>query len=195
MQEAFGMLARLRLRLHDLKGDQRGLAAVEFAMVLPLLVTLYLGGVELAQGVSIDRKVSLTARAVADLVAQKREGGTNGNVITAGEMADIMNAAKAVISPYPDSKLKVVVSSVKIAANKIAKVDWSSSFNATARQKGQTVSLPDALLVPDTSIIWAEVSYAYTPTIGYVITGTVDLKDKMYMRPRVHDTLCLVSCS
>ena len=50
--------------------DRRGVSAVEFAMLLPLMVTLYLGTVEISQGVGIDRKVTLTTRTVADLASQ-----------------------------------------------------------------------------------------------------------------------------
>ena len=66
-------VARLSLR-----EDERGVSAVEFAMLLPLMLTLYLGGVEVSQGVSIDRKVTLTARTVADLVAQVSSINTTG---------------------------------------------------------------------------------------------------------------------
>ena len=57
-----------------------------------------------------------------------------------------------------------------------------------------TVTLPTALTVANTSLIWAEVQYAYTPAIGYVITGTMTLKDQIYMRPRLSDTVACNSC-
>jgi hypothetical protein len=46
------------------------------------------------------------------------------------------------------------------------------------------VTLPSALVVPSTWLIWSEVSYSYKPTIGYVVTGTLNLSDQIYMRPR-----------
>lgn len=174
-----GPLVRL---LDKFRRDRRGVSAVEFAMLLPLMITLYLGGVEISQAVSVDRKVSLTARAVADLVAQ----GTN---INDSEMGNILNAAKTVSSPFPVAKLKVTVSSIKIDANNNATVDWSDAFNATARPKGQTVTVPSGLLMPNTWIIWAEVEYDYTPAIGYLITGTMKLTDRIYMRPRNQDSV------
>ena len=63
-------LTRLSRRAVSLRRDQRGVSAVEFAMLLPLMVTLYLGAVEISQGVAIHRKVTLTARTVADLASQ-----------------------------------------------------------------------------------------------------------------------------
>lgn len=87
MSSLASVFTPLRRRLLALARNQRGVAAVEFAMLLPLMITLYIGAVEISQMVSIDRKVSLTARAVADLVAQS-------TTITGAEMTNILNAAK-----------------------------------------------------------------------------------------------------
>ncbi len=173
-------LDRLRARIAALGGDERGVSAVEFAMLLPLMVLLYLGGVEISEAVSISRKVSLTSRAVTDLVSQSTS-------ISDVEMNNILNAASAVAAPYAVSNLKVTVSSIAIDAQGNAKVVWSNALNATARPKNQTIALPTALKIPNTWLIWGEVQYAYTPAIGYVITGTLNLNDNIYMRPRLSD--------
>jgi len=162
--------------------DQRGVSAVEFAMLLPLMVTLYLGSVEISQGISIDRKVTLTARTVADLVSQV------SSINNAG-MTNVLNASTAVLSPYSASNAKVTVSLVTIDANSKATVTWSDTLNGTARSVGSTVSLPSALLIPNTSLVWGEVQYSYKPTIGYVVTGTMTLKDQIYMAPRLSTTI------
>ncbi len=188
------MTTSLRLRarrtartLRRLARDKRGVSAVEFAMLLPLMVALYLGGVEVSQAVAIDRKVTLIARTVADLIAQVTS-------VNATDMSNILAASTAVAAPYPDTKLKIVVSRVDIDASSVAKVIWSRTKNGTARAANSTVTLPSALTVANTSLIWAETSYAYTPTIGYVITGTMTLKDQIYMRPRLSDKVECNSC-
>ena len=73
--------------------DERGVSAVEFALLLPLMLALYLGAVELSQGIAADRKVTLTSRTVADLVSQVT------NINNAG-MTNSLNAAAAVMAPY-----------------------------------------------------------------------------------------------
>jgi len=57
--------------------------------------------------ISADRKVTLTTRTVADLVSQVAS-------INNAEMLNSLNAASAVMAPYPVAKLKVVVTSVAI---------------------------------------------------------------------------------
>ncbi len=180
MRHGLILLARARRSVRRLARDERGISAVEFAMLLPLMVTLYLGGVEVSQAVAVDRKVTLVSRTLGDLVAQ----ATN---VTTSDMTNIMAASAAIVVPYADSKLKITVSSVKIDSAGVAKIAWSDTKNGTARTVGTTVTLPTALNTANTTLIWAEAQYAYTPAIGYVITGTMNLKDQIYMRPRLSD--------
>ena len=168
----------LRGWLCRLAGDERGVSAVEFAMLLPLMVSLYLGVVEISQGIGADRKVTLTSRTVADLVSQATSVNNN-------DMTNSLNAATSVMAPFPTSNLKIVISSVEIDAQGNATIAWSDTLNGAARSKGSTVTLPAALTIPSSSLIWSEVQYTYKPVIGYVVSGTLTLKDQIYMRPRM----------
>ncbi len=173
----------LLLLIRRLLRERRGVSAVEFALVVPVMVTLFIGGTELTQGITIKRKTTIATRTIADLVAQSST--INNNDINA-----IFAATAAVLAPYPASNLKLVVSNIQIDANNRATVVWSDGYHGgAARAPGTPVTLPQGLdAFPNSSLIWAEAEYTYRPTIGYVITGTLDLKDKVYLRPR------LVSC-
>ena len=164
-------------RLVRIGRDERGVSAIEFAMVLPVMLTIYLGAVEISQGVAADRKVTLVARTVADLASQAKTAlGTQ-------DMQNILNASAQVIVPYDASKLKVTLSEVYIDGNSNASIKWSCTLNGT--KESGAVTPPAALVAPDIYLIWSEVSYAYTPAVGYVLTGTLNLSDRMYMRPRL----------
>ena len=178
----------LARRVADFLGDRRGLSAVEFALLLPLMLTLYLGGVEVSNGVAADRKVAITARTVADLASRMT---TIHNV----DMTNILGASSAVIAPYSVSNLQVTVSEVSIDNKGNATIAWSDSLNGTAHPVGQTVSVPSALVVPNTpsSLILGEVQYNYNPTFGYVLTGTLTLKGQLYMAPRLSSTVTRIN--
>jgi len=156
--------------------DRRGVSAVEFALLAPLMVGLYLGCAEISDGVGADRKVSLATAAVANLAAQV-------TTISSNDMNNILDASSSVIYPYAASKLKITLSCLNIDANKNVRVKWSVTRNGTALTG--SVTLDAALLVPNTQLIYSQVSYDYKPTIGYTITGTLTLSDKMYMMPRI----------
>ena len=171
----------MRKLLGRFGGDRRGVSAVEFALLAPVMITLYFGCVEISDGVAADRKVSLTAAALANLAAQATTISTN-------DMTNILNAASAIIAPYDAGKLKITVSCLSIDANKNATVKWSQTRNGAARATGSTYTFDgatSALDVANSQLILAEASYAYTPVVGMVITGTITLSDRMFMSPRI----------
>lgn len=155
--------------------DQRGVSAVEFALVAPVMIGLYFGCVEISDAVSVDRKVSLAAAALANLSSQV-------TTISATEMNNIFDATGAIVAPYDVNKIKMTVTCINIDANKNATVKWSATRNGTV--KSGNVTLPTALQIASSQLILAEASYSYQPTVGYTITGTLNLADKMYMSPR-----------
>jgi Flp pilus assembly protein TadG len=157
--------------------ERRGLAALEFAMLLPMMMTLFLGSVEITTGVAIHRKVTLTARALADLSGQF-------TAIANADMTNILNASSDIIAPYAAAQLQSVVSELSINAQGEATVVWSDTLNGTARTVGSVVTIPANLAAPNTYLLLGEASYSYTPSYGYVVTGTLSLSDQIYMRPR-----------
>ena len=101
------------------------MSAVEFALLLPVMMTLYLGSVEASQGIATNRKVTLTAHALADLASQYTD-------ITNADMSNILAAGSAIIAPYSASNLQEVVSELSINAQGQASVVWSDTLNGTA---------------------------------------------------------------
>ena len=170
------MSAMLKLKRFGRNRD--GVSAVEFALLAPMMIGLYLGGVDISEGISVDRKVTLAAGAVANLAAQ-------ASTLTVADMTNVLDATTTIMAPYSASPLKIKVSCINIDANKNAVVKWGAARNDTARANGSSISLPSALAVANTQLVYGEISYTYTPTVGYVITGSLNLSDEMYMAPRI----------
>lgn len=133
---------RLRARLAALASAGDGIAAVEFALILPLLLVLYFGSIELTQAVRASRKVDLVAAALANLTSQQATCATGGTTpcLTDAEMTGsngIFTAAAAIMAPFGITSLKMTISQVNITSyngSLIAKVDWTVVNNGgTAR--------------------------------------------------------------
>lgn len=97
-------------------------------------------------------------------------------------------------APYPSSLIKVTVSSVKIDADKKATVEWSDTCHGTAYAPNSPapIATSSPLAIPNSWLIWAEVTYTYTPIFGgapndlfFKLTGPKTLSDRIYMRPRM----------
>jgi Flp pilus assembly protein TadG len=175
-----------RSYLLRLARDRDGVSAVEFAVVLPFMLTLYLGGIELGDGLAIQFRSTLAARTVADLASQYVS-------IDNAAMSSILGAASTVVTPYSAANMVVTVSEVTTNSHGQATVVWSDSLNGTARTVGSSVTLPTKLQQANITLIFGEVTYPYTPSMGYVITGTISIYESMYFFPRMSTTVTRVN--
>ena len=167
--------------------NQSAVSALEFAMILPIMVTLYLGGTEVGTGLTLNRKVTEVTSTMADLVTQST-GLPNADI------SNIFDAASSIVAPYDAAPLTLKVSEIIIDSTGKSTVEWSQGRNTAPDAGGSTVSLPAAVATPSTWVIMSEVHYTYKPVIGYVMTGTYDLSDKFYLRPRLSNSICQPTC-
>lgn len=162
----------------SLAGDAGGVSAVEFALVLPVLLVLFLGGYQLSDAIACNRKVTITARAVADLISQYSK-------MSAYQVDTVIGASTQVMYPYSASTAAIRVSQITTDALGNTKVSWSrASANATPLTKNGSFTLPANIKAPGTSLIYSEVSYPYTPRYTYGMVSPVTLAQTIYMVPR-----------
>ena len=179
-------IALLHRRCRAFAANRQGTSAIEFALLLPLMLTMYFGSIEVTDAISANRQDTLVASTVADITSQY------ANPLASSDVTNILAAASTVIAPFPASSVKVTLSSVVIDANLNATVDWSkATSNGSPRTAGSSVTnlIPSALRVAGTSVIWGEATYAYKPVIGWVVTGTLNMYNQIFMRPR--QTACV----
>jgi len=180
------LVSALRQRCCRLAADGRGVSAIEFALLMPLMLTMYFGSIEVTDAISADRRGTLVASTVADITSEY-------TAVASADVTNILAAACAVLAPFPTANATVTLSSVTFDGSGNATVAWSFIPNATCTSfsTGRTVGsvvtnmIPAALRVPNTSVIWGECTYQYKPVIGYVITGTLSMYNQMFMVPRL----------
>jgi Flp pilus assembly protein TadG len=180
----------VRSILRNWRGNPRGAAAEEFAMILPIALFLFTGTITYGNAIYIDRKVTLTARTVADLVTQFSSVAPPTNT----DIQTVLGASSAIIAPYSAANLVVTVSEVQTDASGNATVTWSQSLNGTQRPVGQAITLPSTIDGANVTYILGEVSYTYTPAIGYLVTGPMTLHDQTYMAPRNSTNIPCTGC-
>lgn len=176
-------------RRRSLLGDARAAAAVEFALLLPLMVTIFIGGNEVSIALSIFRKVGHTSSTLGDLVAQ-------ASTVSSAEMTDVMAAAASVMTPWPSSGTKMIISAVKYKTSTGNKVCWSATQNDTAWTVGSVppITIPTGMIADGEEVIVTRVRYSYTSVFSSVMkdiwgTGAITLEDVSYFRPRLSTTV------
>jgi Flp pilus assembly protein TadG len=192
MRHPLGTLLR-RFGRHE-----EGVAAVEFALILPFLLSLYFGSIEAAALFTADKRVNTISATVGDLVGQWDPGdGDIDDVSTTGTLATYFSASKGIIAPYASAGVKQVISLIFVATDGTTKVLWSkASGGGTVRTVGQpytplvTTSMTDQV-AQGGCIIAAEASYSYKPILGQVFTTALNLSHTNYFIPRFGATAVL----
>jgi Flp pilus assembly protein TadG len=176
MKPMRGMWLRVRYSAQSLLGDCRGIAATEFAMVVPIMLILFFGTDEFSSGIAVDRKVTLMARTLSDLTSQNIS-------VTDTQLTNFFNASSAIMTPYSATPVRSTITELYVDPTTLAaRVQWSKG--SAPRTAGTTVAIPTALQVGDTYLIYSEVSYAFVPTVGYVLKNSITLSDHTFTRPR-----------
>lgn len=162
--------------------DTKAVSAVEFAIVLPFLILLYIGGYQLADAISAHRKVTVATRTIADITSQYTS-------VTDDELDQILAASQQVMAPYKVSNAKLVVSQITIDNQGNATVSWSRGLNMTALTTGSPYTIPTSIKQNNTSLIIATTRYDYVPTVASRMIGTISMRDDIVMSPRAASTV------
>lgn len=157
--------------------DRSGISSVEFALIAPFMVMLFLGMIEISDGLLVKRKVTSTASTVADLVARAK-------AISDSDIDDVFSAAEAVMIPYDKNPVSVRVSSIAINLKGEAKVDWSDAQNTGALTKGNPYKLPSGIGEAGGSVIVAEISYTHKGITDFFLPIPKTYSDTFYLKPR-----------
>lgn len=152
-------------------------AAIEFAFIVPLMLSLFFGTVEFSSGVAAKRKVTLAARNLSDLVSQS-------STVTDTDLNNYNETSRAIMYPYLTSDYVSRVTELYIdPTTKVGQVKWSKGWGKAALTG--TMAVPTALQVGGTYVIYGEVDYKYVPAVGYMMAKTgVPMTDISYTRPR-----------
>lgn len=170
--------------------SHEGVAVVEFALIMPLLLLLYLGTVEASRAISYDRRLTTIAASLGDLVAR------SDTEITAAQLTDYFQAAEAIIAPFVAGGLKQVVTSVYIDNLGVATVHWSEGYNGGVEHNVgtpyPTVPTKLASLALDDYIIVSEAEMPYNPLTTYAFPGSLRLYKEYFHLPRFGERIEIV---
>ena len=177
---------RLRDIFRGLRRSRDGGVLIEMGMAIPVLLTLMLGGVEVARYVLLHQKLDRVASSMADLVSQ-------AETISAGDLLNVFDAARYVARPFDLSAGgAVIISSISnpLGSGDV-RVNWqqSGAGTGTAASRfgapGGSVTLPAGFTLADgQTIIVAEVFYDYVPWVIGNVTGPGVLYQRALLRPR-----------
>ena len=184
--------------------DRRGVAAIEFALVVPLLLCMYFVTMEVSQAIETNKKVSRVASMTADLVTQQQ-------TVTPDDLDAIMKIGGALLTPYFRSKPTITITAIEITDETTPKVKvfWSRKLEndipSPGAGKGSITTVPAALNTRGSFLVRVESDLEYKPVIAWAAAdkpalgltatfGNIAMKETYYLRPRMSSQVLCADC-
>jgi hypothetical protein len=172
-------------RLKSIWRNEKGVAAMEFAMLIPFLLLLFAGSIEVTFKIWSAQKAEKLAVTLADVIAQSQ-------TVSLADLDSLTGAVDKIMDPFSFSGSGVVIiSSVYVAEDETdPKVNWQYvsddrptpdpdagdpplfDANSEIGQTGDDANMPDDFtLAPRDNVIVAEVFYEYKPILPGLLFG------------------------
>jgi len=199
------MIERARQTLHRILRDRRGVAAIEFAIIAPILLSLYFVTMEVSQGIEVNKKVGRAGSMIADLVTQQQK-------VKKAEVEAILKIGEAILQPYNRTRPTIIITAVQMTDTNApeANMVWSArlangSFSASTPAAATPVDVPARLKIRNTFLIKVESQLGYAPVITWTAGQKqalgllaafdgIPMNEVYYLRPRMSQTITCSDC-
>jgi Flp pilus assembly protein TadG len=186
-----GILQRIR----SLWADRRGVGAIEFALVAPVLVVLYIGSLEVSVAMSVNKKLARATSTVADILTQ-------GSSTTKDELTTMVGVAHSIMAPFDPAPVDIRISNIRIDEDGVARVAWSWKPNGNNGEIAYLVNsltdVPDTMRTPNTYLLRTEIDYRHSMITSFPITGRtmtgIDMSKTYHLSSRIGTHVACGNC-
>lgn len=185
--ERMGVLRRLAT-------SRQGAGAVEFALIAPILLSVYVSAFEVTVAMNLGRKVSRTSGAVSDIVTQQ-------STVNKAFLTTMVDAARSNLAPYQPTSLSMKITGIRIDATSQPTVLWSwDQGGGRPYTVGAVVNgMPADLVKPSSFVVRSEISVPHTVLLflSYAIgqdARTLTITREFYFRQRVGTEVACSDC-
>jgi Flp pilus assembly pilin Flp len=172
----------LKRTLRRFGAARQGLAAIEFALMLPLMVLVLFGSVDVIDAFAANRRAENTAASLADVISRDTE-------VSDDEVDGVWAAMQLLVAPDNVSNITARITSIQVQDATTAIVVWSEGRGMSALSAGGSIALPNQMMIPGSSVILAETSLHYDPPMKILFPGAVDFEHRSYRRSREVDPI------
>lgn len=191
MEKLLAIRGTIVRHLRRIAGDRRGISAIEFALILPIIIALVAASEDFGQALMVDRKMSQIAATASGLAAEQ-------STWTTSNLDALISGTSTIIQPFPNGSLTIVVAALNVDASLNTKVAWSRAYNGTAWTVGSVppVSISKAILQNGVQMVVAQATYSLTTPFASLLKPVTGLSSYSYTRigidrPRVSNTITL----
>lgn len=155
--------------------DCSGLALIEGAMLLPILLTILFGMYDIGHAIILNQKVVSSAHVASDLITRKV-------AVDAYDISESISAARLVLDPYDTEPWGIDIVSIEFDEDEVPFTIWRETVDMTA-----IVNLPanaEGLGLEGEGVVAVAVAYDYDPFFSGGVLGAFRMTETAFLRGR-----------
>jgi Flp pilus assembly protein TadG len=180
MSRALTAITRQFVFLRRLREDKRGVSALEFALLAPLMIALYAGVVQISLAIEANRKFNLSVNQVADLVSQATD-------VDDAELYEYFAAGRVVMMPFDSEALRMRITSVRRDSNGTVDLVWSEARGDGFAAHGSAPPTPAGFMPDGQGAIVVDHQIDYATPFGNSQVYSFTFAESAMRRPRMAD--------
>lgn len=166
--------------LSRLRKCEEGVGAVEFALIVPMLLIIYVGAVEISVAMSVDKKVAKASAIASDLITQS-------SIIDKNTLGEMHGVAQAVLAPFDATDLELEVVGISVDSSGNATVAWSwDEDHLRPYPVGTPITIHGALLIPDTFLVQTTINLDHDVLLAIPEDASVGFMDRNIRMEKVY---------
>ncbi|OWV80441.1 pilus assembly protein TadG [Rhizobium sp. R635] len=189
MKRSLALLSLARPAIRRLARDRAAASGVEFALLLPILIVLLFGTVDLGHALTVSRKIDEIASSTGDMIAQQ-------STWTSTDVAKLLSGASFILQPYDTTGLKITLTVNDVDNSGKATVNWSAAFNTSSLASGtaSAIDIPKKIQETGVQVVLTRVEYTLTTPVSAFFSNFTgqngySFDHHFFNRPRVSDTI------
>ena len=167
------------------RNEDNGIAAIEFALILPVMLLLMMGLYDLGNALIVNQKMTAAAHMIGDLISRETEVDT-------ATMNDIIGGGRLAIAPYDDIPFGYDITSVEFDADENPEVLWRVADNMTSNSVN--INSTAGLSPEGEGVVIVTVAYEYAPMFAEAVLGTIEMRETSFLRGRKSAVILCTDC-
>lgn len=169
------MILRFKTLLKRWKEEESALAAVEAALIFPIMLTLLIGVFDVGNAILANQKTIRASQVVADLIARQ-------NVVSEGDIDEAIEAGRLAFEPIDSSSYGVDIVSIRFDEDANSEIVWRETRNMSP--VSDPLGAVEAVEAPDEGVVMVSVQYGYEPLFVGFVFDAFDMQERAFSRGR-----------
>lgn len=179
------MLRHITSECRRWRDETRAVAAIESAILFPVMITLLMGVFDIGNGIAVNQKAITSSQVMGDLLARYQ-------VVDMNTIDDIIIAGRMAIEPYPTATWGYDIVSVEFDDDEAPEVLWQRTANMTANEAA--LDSTEIIAEAGDGVVIVSVAYTYRPFFSNFIVNDISMQEVAFLRGRRSTTVLCTDC-